>query len=372
MPWTPRLAVELDPEAIELEPEPRHLLDWIDGAAGVADLARATGLPEGRVTELLGRLVEMGVVAPEADSTSPLEGGDLFSPIEVPNPTAPEPPPPAHRPVAEGENRTDRSEAAAEAAPEETAPLPGGAGGEETGEGEAAGAVREANSRQLFETRLHPLPADSRASMAKLAEEPELSAFCFDPVPAVISALLENDRFGPTHARLVAAHHRNPVGLEALGRRSELTSDPGVKRALLRNPQLPGSLFRRLFASRRLLELYQLSVSREAPERTRQGAREALRTGFLSRASDEKVEMIMKTEGRCLASLVGLAPDQRTTSLLCSRSFMSSLFVQNIARWSAAPPNLIAHLRRQEIVRRNPPLRMMLERHPNASGSSPA
>lgn len=368
MPWTPRLAADLDPGAVELEPEPRHLLDWIDGSAGVADLARATGLPEGRVAELLGRLVELGVVAPEADAVP--SGGDLFAPMELPGPAPSGPPPPAHRPREEGEAPAEGANPAPDLPPADLPPE--GAEAASAEEEGATGVAAEANARQLFETRLHPLPADLRASMARLAEEPELSALCFDPVPAVVAALLENDRFGPVHARLVAAHHRNPVGLEALGRRSELASDPGVKRALLRNPQLPGSLFRRLFASRRLLELYQLSVSREAPERTRQGAREALRTGFLSRASDEKVEMIMKTEGRCLASLVGLAPDQRTTAILCSRSFLSSLFVQNIARWSAAPPNLIAHLRRQEIVRRNPSLRMMLERHPNASGSSPA
>jgi hypothetical protein len=42
------------------------------------------------------------------------------------------------------------------------------------------------------------------------------------------------------------------------------------------------------------------------------------------------------------------------------------MLIQNIARWSAAPPALIAHLLRQEAVRRQPQLRTLLARHPNA------
>ena len=59
--------------------------------------------------------------------------------------------------------------------------------------------------------------------------------------------------------------------------------------------------------------------------------------------------------------------DGKTTALLCRRTYVSTLLIQNIARWSAAPPQLIAHLRRQDIVRRNPQLRLLLEHHPNAS-----
>jgi hypothetical protein len=42
------------------------------------------------------------------------------------------------------------------------------------------------------------------------------------------------------------------------------------------------------------------------------------------------------------------------------------MLIQNIARWSAAPPALIAHLLKQEAVRRQPQLRLLLQRHPNA------
>ena len=108
-------------------------------------------------------------------------------------------------------------------------------------------------------------------------------------------------------------------------------------------------------------------AGRDAPEQTRAFARDTLRAAFTQRGAEERVELILTTEGRCLASLVGLTLDGHTTALLCRRTYVSTLLIQNIARWSAAPPQLIAHLRKQDAVRRNPQLKLLLERHPNAS-----
>ena len=222
------------------------------------------------------------------------------------------------------------------------------------------------NYRQLFETRLHPLPEDQRVAHAHAAEDPVLSALCFDPVPAVIKAVLENARTGLAHARLVARYHRNPVGLEALCGRAAFTADLGVRRWLVRNPQLPAGLFRRLWGARRLMELHKVTNDRDVPEGTRRSAREVLRQRFVSGPAEEKVELIINTEGRSLAALIGLPVDGKTSSLLCGRTYRSPMLIQNIARWSAAPPALIAHLLRQEAVRRQPQLRILLTRHPNA------
>ena len=67
-----------------------------------------------------------------------------------------------------------------------------------------------------------------------------------------------------------------------------------------------------------------------------------------------------------LQQLTGLPIDSKTTALLCGRTYSSTLFIQNLARWSAAPPPLVAHLLRQEALRRSPMLRTLLMRHPNA------
>ena len=223
-----------------------------------------------------------------------------------------------------------------------------------------------ATHRQLFEQRLHGKPVDERVALALQAQDPELSALCFDPTGEVIRALLDNPRAGPLQARLIASHHRTAAGLEALGARSALTGDPGVRRALLQNPLLPPGLFRRLWAPRRLLDHYLVAISREVPEQVRVMGRDLLRATFNQRTGEERAELILGTEGRCLATLVGLTLDGHTTALLCHRTYVSTLLIQNIGRWSAAPPALIAHLRRQEAVKRSPALRQLLERHPNA------
>jgi len=219
--------------------------------------------------------------------------------------------------------------------------------------------------RQLYETLRH-LDLDARIALARSAEEPQLSAWCFDPMPRVIAALLENPRFGPMQARLVARHHPAGAGLEALAARPGLAGDPGVRRALLRNPVLPQDLYRRLWSGQRLLAQYQIVGERDCPGQTRAIAREVLRAAFQQRGAEERVELILVTEGRCLTALAGLTIDGRTTALLCQRSCTSTLLVQNLASWGAAPPQLIAHLLRQDLVRRNAGLRRALERHPNA------
>jgi hypothetical protein len=314
----------VDPYELPLDAEQGFLLSQMDGATDVADLVNLTGLAPERVEALLAGLVRMGAIDPEP---GPEPDEVRLEPEEAPLDT--------------------------ESRPEEP----------EDPETEA----REATHRQLFETRLHAQEVDARVAQARQAEEPELSAYCFDPMPPVVAALLENPRMGPIHARLVAAHHCTSAGLEQLGAKAAFAQDGGVRRALLRNPLLPASLYRRLWSPRRLQEQYLVVASREAPEQTRAMARDTLRAAFNQRGAEEKVELILGTEGRCLAFLIGLTIDGHTTALLCRRTYVSTLLIQNIARWSAAPPQLIAHLRKQDATRRNAQLKQMLERHPNAS-----
>jgi hypothetical protein len=330
MSWKPAPRADLDLFAMSLDAQQGYLLSRLDGETDVEALAMVTGLPPERVTSMLEDLVALGAVQ---------AGGSKAG--------TPRPEP------APNENQAESTE--------ETAQVE-----EEPVETESpADAARIATHRQLFELELHHHTVDERVVAARLAEEPELSAYCFDPVPKVIQALLENPRAGLAQARLVAVHHRNAIGLEAVAARTAFANDIGVRRGLLQNPQLPASLFRRLWSSRRLLELFLVTSSRDAPEQTRHAARELLRACFVQRTGEERVELILNTEGRCLTSLAGLTIDGMTTALLCRRSYVSTILILNIARWSAAPPQLIAHLRRQDIVRRNAQLRTAIERHPN-------
>ncbi|HJW44026.1 MAG TPA: hypothetical protein VJ463_06195 [Geothrix sp.] len=316
MTWKPRPRAGAVALNLPLDARQGYLLSRLDGTLDLPTLAALMNLENRDLADLLDQLVALGAVDPE------FPGG----------PPSPEPAVPPE--------------------PEEDLPQ---------------SAAKAATHRSLFERQLHPQSVDQRTALAGVAVEPELSALCFDPTAEVIRALLENPRVGGVHARLIATHHRTTAGLEALGARTPFTNDAGVRRALLQNPLLPPGLFRRLWAPKRLLEQYLVATSREAPEQTRAMARDLLRASFNQRTGEERAELILTTEGRCLASLVGLTVDGHTTALLCRRTYTSTLLIQNIARWSAAPPQLIAHLRRQDVVKRNQPLRQLLERHPNAS-----
>lgn len=366
--WIPKLNPAVDLRRLVLSPEEGFVLSRLDGATPARNLPALTGLPVERLRTILTRLVSEGALLPAAPVAGPAPGANAVTPGAAP----------ASPHAASDSTGPTRGPSHAHASPaqEEPEELPTldltaqeaepPAADDDAEPADDEPEVALGNYRQLFETRLHPLPEDQRMAHAHAAEDPVLSALCFDPVPAVIKAVLENARVGLAHARLVARYHRNPVGLEALCGRAAFTADAGVRRWLVRNPQLPSGLFRRLWGSRRLMELHKVANDRDIPEGTRRAAREVLRQRFTTGPAEEKVELILNTEGRSLAALIGLPVDGKTASLLCGRTYRSPMLIQNIARWSAAPPALIAHLLRQEAVRRQPQLRTLLARHPNA------
>src|SRR5690242_10692817 len=144
MTWRPSLRPDVDPYELPLDAEQGFLLSRLDGVTEVADLAHLTGLAPERLEDLLAGLVRFGAIDPPSGAA------------------AREAPP---EPEASTEASADQTEAdAAEA--------------EEDRETEA----RDATHRQLFETRLHGQEVDARVAQARQAEEPELSAYCFDPM----------------------------------------------------------------------------------------------------------------------------------------------------------------------------------------------
>lgn len=222
------------------------------------------------------------------------------------------------------------------------------------------------NWRALFERELKPLEVDARVEMARHAQEERLNALCYDPSPRVISALLENQSFGLQHARQVAAHHRTGGGLDAVGRRQVFVRDRQVQRNLFRNSATPQALLLCIFQAYRLAEIYRLTAGREATERVRSVARKQLRKKFPQSSAEERVQLLLKTEGRCLPQLVGIALGGRATALLCRRPLVSTLLIRNLARWPSTPPPVLQHMARQPSVRRSPMLRNEILRHPNA------
>jgi hypothetical protein len=220
--------------------------------------------------------------------------------------------------------------------------------------------------RQLFESELHKLDRDERIALASGCSGAVLCAFCLDPDPGVIlRGVLENPRAGLEHARLIAAHHRMPQGLEGLARRAELLKDPQVQRHLLRNPQAQEALLRRFLSMKPLQPLYQLMLGHELTDRARRACTAAFQERFHRSGPTERVGVIFRTEGRCLRFLIGVALDGRSAAMICERSIMPTLLVQNLARWPTCPPLVLRHLARQSTVRRNPGVMRLILQHPN-------
>jgi len=349
----PRLRPDVDFTSLELGEEADDLLGLMDGRLSVAELALVAGLSPARVEAVVAALDAQGALAPPASLPSLAAAVDDDPTDETP----------ALQPGADAE------EAGCESPPEAAPPPEAEREAEEEPAQATAAAVRRlASFRQLYEGELHHLEVDRRRALAHEAEDPVLAALCLDPDPGVVRGVLENGRAGLEHARLIAEHHRNPMGLEAVVARAELGRDAQVRRLLLRNPQASDAILRRVLAPLPLGKLFQVNLSRENTERAKRLAREVFRQRWQQSQGEETAGLVFQTEGRCLLLLIGLHLDQAATAFLCRRTYTSSLLVQNLARFPTTPPALIKHLFQQSIVRRAPHLKRLLTQHPNCPG----
>jgi hypothetical protein len=235
-------------------------------------------------------------------------------------------------------------------------------------EDEVARAVAERNYRQVFEVRWHPLRAEERAGAARSAHGADLLALCFDPDPHVISAVLENATTGLDHVRLIAFYHRTNTGLEILSRRQDWLRDLLVERRLLRNPMVGEITLGRIINPKRLFPTYKIAIDREIPELTRTKCRGYVRKKWQVATSEERADLLIRTEARCLVLMIGCTFDAKTTAILCGRPINSVMFVQSVAKFPSSPPGLLAHLIKQPFVRKSAPLKKLLLAHPNMPG----
>lgn len=358
--WKPHAKPLTQEDQKGLSVEEILVLACADGRTSVSEIPYTTGMPPEVVREIVDRLESRGTLL--RDPPDP-------RPVEPPAPTAP--PRPATRPLdppADDERDVGHEDAPplpeGDEAPAVEVPDPGAVAEDATLEEQST------TFRQLYETRLAHLTRDERLARVGGASDPELSAFCFDPEPVVIHRIFENARTGLAHARLVAAHHRTSTGLEVLTKHQSMLRDGQVQRLLLRNGMLPQSLFTRILQPKRLSEVYRTMLSRDVPERTRTWTRNMLRQKWPVAPSEERVELVLQTEGRVLPILIGCNLDAKSTAILCKRSIVSVIFVRNFATWPSTPPPLIAHLLKQPLVKRMPQLRNMLLRHPNVSSEA--
>ena len=415
-------------QSLVLTPEEEFVLARCDGRLSVHDLAALTGMEERRLERVVTNLQARGAVALETvDAPSgylpdvgsgpalPSDGEmtsladfaavlgmdpSAFAPdgarraveqpvaedrvesrSNYPPPATSEPPDALHDPTSE----VTRTAAAAavdagmelEEVRDELDEVGDGAQLEEVTDEEAAAnaeedeeavILKEQDYRKLYEAQFHSLTVDVRAGLAKVSHGAELMALCLDGDSRVIAAILENPTVGLAHVRLIAFHHRTGVGLEMVTRRQEFLRDLLVERRLLRNPMAGDTVLGRVMASKRLFQTYKIAIDRDVPELTRSKSRGYLRKKYQSAPSEERADLVLRTEGRCLIYMTGCAFDAKMTQIMCGKPYNSVLFIQNLAKFSATPPGLLAHLMKQPFVRKHAPLKKLLLQHPNMPG----
>jgi hypothetical protein len=412
--------------SLVLSPEEEFVLARCDGRLSVHDLAALTGMEEKRLERVVTNLQARGAVAletveassgylPDVGSgpTLPSDGEmtsladfaavlgmdpSAFAPDgarrAVEQPVADErvesrsnyPPPATSEPpeaLIDPTSEVTRTAAAAESGVEleevrdELEAVGDGAELEEVTDEEAAAnaeedeeavVLKEQDYRKLYEAHFHTLTVDVRAGLAKVSHGAELMALCLDADSRVIAAILENPTVGLAHVRLISFHHRTGVGLEMVTRRQEFLRDLLVERRLLRNPMAGDTVLGRVMASKRLFQTYKIAIDRDVPELTRSKSRGYLRKKYQSAPSEERADLVLRTEGRCLIYMTGCAFDAKMTQIMCGKPYNSVLFIQNLAKFSATPPGLLAHLMKQPFVRKHAPLKKLLLQHPNMPG----
>ena len=392
-----------------LTAEEGFVLARIDGRLSVSDLVALTGIEEPRVEQIVSRLASRGAVAlegPESPSSGylPDHGSNPQLPdsettsladfaavlgmdpsafaaaesrrgvVEQPVPTAlaqsrANYPAPDRAPESEPESgdqliEVTGDEELIEVADEDTTRNASA----DDAESEEARAAKEQDYRKLYESRFHVLTVDVRVGLAKTAHGIDLLALCLDGDSRVVAAILENATCGLQHVRLIALHHRTSTGLEIVTRRNDFLRDMLVERRLLRNPMAGDTVLGRVFASKRVFQTYKIAIDRDVPELTRAKGRGFLRQKFGKAPPEERADLVIRTEGRCLILMTGCTFDAKTTSIMCGRPYNSVLFIQNLAKFSATPPALLAHLVKQPFVRKIPPLKKLLLQHPNMPG----
>lgn len=387
----PKLNLAIDVTQLPLSAEEGFVLSRVDGHTDEKGISQVTGLPPDRVATILQKLRAEGAIVDEQGALAPQASNALAKPHKRKSDDNDVPPATPSDEDADATQEAQEAEGDSGEAAEETHAAQA-SGDEDRGEGdddsfddddveenvltkEEAEAEEEdlkkgeEDYRRLYVDDFKEMELDQRVKTAQTARGPALCALCFDPDPRVIKSVLENGRVNQKHGRLVAKHHRTSTGLDMLGRKATLLRDFTVQRFLVRNPQMSDGLFRKMMQNKRLLDCFKMTNNREATEKVRRLARKNFRTRFQRAQAEERVQLLFTTEGRCLVQLAGVPLDGKTLSILCGRTYSSSLLIQNLARFPSTSPKLLVHLSKQHIVKRAPQLKNAILQHPNCPSS---
>lgn len=224
---------------------------------------------------------------------------------------------------------------------------------------------RLGNHQAVYQKNFAAMTVNERESQAGFVKGDLLFALCLDPEPRVIKRVLENHASGLEHVRLIAKAHKNSQGLEFICRNARLIQDLNVQTNLLRNLFLAEAQLKKILVSKTLLQTWNVSTNREYADNNRQNARKILKEKFFQAQPEDKAALIFDSEGRVLNLLHDIPFDAKTTELLCKRDYYSHLLIRNLAICGRTPAELLKHLFKQNIIKRNKALQDLIRRHQN-------
>ena len=139
-----------------------------------------------------------------------------------------------------------------------------------------------------------------------------------------------------------------------------------MRRYLLGNMRGSDALYQRLFEQMSMSEIAMTTAGEELSERAKRAGFAALRKHYQHATPAQRLALVLDTDGACLHSPFSLNLDTRTSELLVGKEVSSIGLANNLARCRTTPTNVIRHLLHSALARSSPPLRKLLQQHPNA------
>jgi hypothetical protein len=219
--------------------------------------------------------------------------------------------------------------------------------------------------KKLYKAIATEMNQEQRIAAAGKSDGDELCALCFDQRPEVVAAVMNNPHSSVIQGRLIAAQHKNPVILARLAEHPRFGIDSTLRRYLLGNKRGADSLYQSLFELMSLGEVAELCWGGEITERAKRTGMKTLRKLYQRAKAEERLDLIVNSDGACLTGPGALNLDTKTAALLCKADLASPDLVHNLASCCSTPTNLVTHLSRLPQVRSSAPLRNLLQQHPN-------
>lgn len=149
------------------------------------------------------------------------------------------------------------------------------------------------------------MEVEKEAARARTATGEDLNALIYHPVPAVLTALLDNPAFDETKLTLLLSRKDLPTEiLEEIGRRKAFLKSYAVKKSLVLHPRTPRLVGLRLLKDLYLMDLVQFTLSPAVSEELKRYAQEQIVARLPQMPLGQKITLARRGPSRVAGALV--------------------------------------------------------------------